>query len=74
MAYGKLEEIRQVPGVKAVYLETRYEPMTQADTSNVVAQQMTGAASVQQDAGYTGARGPDCRGGHRHGYGPPVLL
>ena len=55
VAYGKLEEIRQVPGVKAVYLETRYEPMTQADTSNVVAQQMTGAASVQQDAGYTGA-------------------
>ena len=55
VAYGKLEEIRQVPGVKAVYLETRYEPMTTADPSNVVAQQMTGAASVQQDAGYTGA-------------------
>ncbi len=43
VAYGKLEEIRQVPGVKAVYLETRYEPMTTADPSNVVAQQMTGA-------------------------------
>lgn len=28
--------------------------MTTADPSNVVAQQMTGAASVQQDAGYTG--------------------
>ena len=55
VAYGKLEEIRQVPGVKAVYLETRYEPMTQAETSNLVAQQMTGAAGVQQDAGYTGA-------------------
>ncbi len=55
VAYGKLEEIRQVPGVKAVYLETQYEPMTQAETSNLVAQQMTGAAGVQQDAGYTGA-------------------
>lgn len=29
--YGKLDEIEQMPGVKAVYLETRYEPLT-ADT------------------------------------------
>lgn len=55
VAYGKLDSIRRMDGVKAVYLETRYEPMQAADTSNIVAQQMTGAASVQQDLGYTGS-------------------
>ena len=54
VAYGKLGEIRQMSGVKAVYLETRYLPM-QADVSNIVAQEMTGAATVQSGSGYTGA-------------------
>lgn len=58
VAYGKLEEIRQVPGVKAVYLETRYEPMTQADTSNVVAQQMTGRRQRAAGRPATPAQGP----------------
>lgn len=53
--YGKIEEINQITGVKAVYLETQYMPLTQAETSNVVAQEMTGAANVQAEAGYTGA-------------------
>lgn len=52
--YGKLDAIAQLPGVKAVYLETRYIPM-QADVRNVVAQEMTGAADVQAESGYTGA-------------------
>lgn len=52
--YGKLDAIAQLPGVKAVYLETRYIPM-QADVRNVVAQEMTGAADVQAKSGYTGA-------------------
>ncbi len=54
VAYGKLEEIRDLSGVKAVYLETRYEPMT-TDVSNVVAQDMTGANAIQSGSGYTGA-------------------
>lgn len=53
--YGKMAEISRMTGVKAVYLETRYLPMTVANTSNVVAQQMTGASTVQTGAGYTGA-------------------
>lgn len=53
--YGKLNEIRQMPGVRAVYLETQYQPMTSANPSNILAQEMTGADQVQQLSGYTGA-------------------
>ena len=52
--YGKLDEIRQVEGVKEVFLETRYEPL-RADVSNVIAQNTTGVGAVKQDAGYSGA-------------------
>lgn len=52
--YGKLEAISQVEGVKAVYVEIEYQPM-EAETNNIVAQEMTGADVVKQDSGYTGA-------------------
>lgn len=53
--YGQVEAIRAVSGVKAVYLEKQYAPMTTADMSNLVAQEMTGASAVHENAGYTGA-------------------
>ncbi len=53
--YGKLSEIEQMPGVRDVYLETQYQPLSSANPSNIVAQEMTGADQVQQDSGYTGA-------------------
>lgn len=53
--YGKMKEIAALDSVSAVYLETRYEPLSQAGTNNIVAQEMTGASGVQQSAGYTGA-------------------
>lgn len=52
--YGQIDQIRQVEGVSAVYLETRYEPLA-ADVSNVISQITTGAANVQTQSGYTGA-------------------
>ena len=52
--YGQIEAISQVDGVSAVYLETQYAPLA-ADVSNIVAQVTTGASSVQEDCGYTGA-------------------
>ena len=51
--FGKIDAIKSVAGVKAVYLEVQYMPLT-ANTSNIVSQQMTGASSVQ-NVGYTGA-------------------
>ena len=51
--FGQIENLKKVDGVKAVYLEVQYMPLT-ADTSNIVSQQMTGASSVQ-NTGYTGA-------------------
>lgn len=54
VTYGKVDEIRAMDGVKAVYLEKRYEPM-QAETTNANAIQMTGVPSVKADTGYTGA-------------------
>lgn len=53
--YGKLSEIQQMSSVQAVYLETQYQPMTSANPSNILAQEMTGADQVQQLSGYTGA-------------------
>lgn len=52
--YGKIEEIKKMDGVKAVILETMYMPM-EADTNNIVAQEMTGAAVVKDEIGYSGA-------------------
>ena len=54
VAYGKVEAIRAMEGVKAVHLESRYEPL-QADMSNVIAGNTTGALTVGQELGYTGA-------------------
>ncbi|MBR6426110.1 MAG: S8 family serine peptidase, partial [Oscillospiraceae bacterium] len=56
--FGKIEAIKQVPGVKDVILETRYEPAVaskEADNPNMsVASEMTGGA-LAWAAGYTGA-------------------
>lgn len=52
--YGQISAIREMEGIKAVYLETRYEPLA-ASTDNIVAQEMTGADTVKQNSGYTGA-------------------
>ena len=54
VAYGKVEAIRELDGVKAVYLEKRYEPLA-AETANTNSQVMTGAAGVKADGGYSGA-------------------
>lgn len=54
VAYGKIDEIKALDGVRAVYLETRYEPM-KAEVSNIIAQETTGAARVKNQSGYTGA-------------------
>lgn len=51
--YGQIETIKNIPGVKAVYPEVQYMPLT-AETTNIVSQQMTGASAVQ-NTGYTGA-------------------
>ena len=54
--YGQIEDIAKVNGVKAVYIERRYEPMATgaAELNNIPAQNTTGAAALQ-NAGYTGA-------------------
>ena len=56
--FGKIEAIKQVPGVKDIILETRYEPAVaskEADNPNMsVASEMTGGA-LAWAAGYTGA-------------------
>ena len=52
--FGDIDAISNTEGVSAVYLEKQYQPL-EADVSNVIAQVTTGAASVQQDSGYTGA-------------------
>ncbi len=51
--FGQIETLKKVAGVKAIYMETMYYPMT-AEPSNIVSQEMTGASSVQ-NSGYTGA-------------------
>ncbi len=56
--YGKMKDIENVPGVKAVYLERRYELDTgiegDNELNNVTAGSMTGTP-LAWDAGYTGA-------------------
>lgn len=52
--YGQIEAIEQVEGVAAVVLETKYMPLGDAETTNIVSQTMTGANTVQA-SGYTGA-------------------
>ncbi len=52
--YGQIEAIEQVEGVAAVILETKYMPLGDAETTNIVSQTMTGANTVQA-SGYTGA-------------------
>ena len=50
VAFGKIDEIAMVDGVKDVFLETQYMPLT-ADKSNVVAQGSTGARAVKNNSG-----------------------
>ncbi|MGM9639791.1 MAG: S8 family serine peptidase [Faecousia sp.] len=57
--YGKLEEIRQLPGVKEAVVEQRYEPQTTeeatvAEPQTYISSGMTGAG-VAWTEGYTGA-------------------
>ena len=52
--YGDIETIEQVPGVKAVWLETRYEPQVDEINTAVTTEHMVGAAALWAE-GYTGA-------------------
>ena len=52
--YGDIERIAEVEGVERVYLETVYYPQ-EAQTNNIVAQEMTGANVAQNAYGYYGA-------------------
>ncbi len=52
--YGDIDEIAKVQGVEKVYLETVYYPQ-EAETNNIVAQEMTGASVAQNSYGYYGA-------------------
>ena len=54
VAFGQIDQIAQIDGVKDVFLETRYQPLA-ADKSNVVAQATTGTLAVKNNSGYTGA-------------------
>ena len=57
VAYGQMDAISRIPGVKKVILETRYEPQTASavDKPNMmVSANMTGAVKVWE-SGYTGA-------------------
>ena len=54
VCYGDIEKIAQVDGVERVYLETVYYPQ-EAETNNIVAQEMTGANVAQNSYGYYGA-------------------
>ena len=54
--YGFIDEIEALDGVKQVVIEPQFEPMSaNAETSNVVSQDMTGALNVKNLSGYTGA-------------------
>lgn len=56
LAYGLIDDVEAMEGVAQVVIETQHEPMTaNAETSNVVSQDMTGALSVKNESGYTGA-------------------
>ena len=57
--YGKLEELRQLPGVKEILLETRYEPCVveqeeTADPNMATSGEMIGTSTAWA-AGYTGS-------------------
>lgn len=58
VAYGDIESIQAVPGVKEVILETRYEPAVyaagEADPNMATSGEMTGASAAYA-AGYNGA-------------------
>ena len=54
VTYGSIGKIAEVQGVERVYLETVYYPQ-EAQTNNIIAQEMTGANVAQNTYGYTGA-------------------
>lgn len=59
VAYGKIQQIRELPGVKDVILETRYEPQESttdatAEPNMLISAQMTGTNRAWE-SGYTGA-------------------
>ncbi len=54
VTYGSLAQIAKLPGVEQVYVETLYYPQ-EAQTNNIVAQEMTGANVAQNSYGYYGA-------------------
>ncbi len=75
--YGKLEEIRQLPGVEDAFVEQWYAPQT-TEEADVVSPQtyissgMTGAG-LAWEQGLHRRRQPGCHHRHRYGHGPPVL-
>ena len=52
--YGDIETIEAVPGVKEVWLETRYEPQVDGINTAITTENMVGAATLWSE-GYTGA-------------------
>lgn len=59
LAYGKIETVRQIPGVKDVFVETRYEPCVvnadEANDPNMATSSSQIGSSNAWAAGYTGA-------------------
>ena len=54
-AFGNLEKIAMLDGVKSVFLTPIYEPATVSDPNTAAAGAMTGVHTVWEDLGYTGA-------------------
>ncbi|WP_081668267.1 S8 family serine peptidase [Butyrivibrio sp. MC2013] len=54
VAYKDIENIKEVEGVKAVYVAQKYEPMTEAEPQTITAGDMIGGYTTWA-AGYTGA-------------------
>ncbi len=52
--YGDIETIKQIPGVKEVWLETRYEPQKDEINTANTTEYMVGATALWK-SGYTGA-------------------
>ena len=53
-AFGNLEKIANIEGVKSVFLTPVFDPVTTADPNTAAAGAMTGVHTVWEELGYTG--------------------
>lgn len=77
VAYGKIQQIRELPGVKDVILETRYEPQESttdatAEPNMLISAQMTGTNRAWGIRLHR-APAPGCHHRHRSRYRPSVF-